>query len=120
MFRPISAIGHRVSLERKSKDFIRNKVVRPASILKPADKLKLYHKENKELFGPLLETTKQKKQRLKKEGIYHMVCNLLLYIVGKSYTVSTALFFTFNLTVYWRPWTVQETFKFKPNKFYSV
>lgn len=69
MFRPISAIGHRVSLERKSKDFIRNKVVRPASILKPADKLKLYHKENKELFGPLLETTKQKKQRLKKEGI---------------------------------------------------
>lgn len=43
-------------------------MVRPASVLKPAEKLKLYHKENKELFGPLLETNKQKKQRLAKEA----------------------------------------------------
>lgn len=49
-------------------------MVHAASMLKPAEKLKLYHKENKELFGPLLETNKQKKQRLKKEGI----CSLSL------------------------------------------
>lgn len=67
--------------------FVRNKVVHPASILKPAEKLKLYHKENKELFGPLLETNKQKKQRLKKEGIYAF----LLGIVGKSCRVSMVL-----------------------------
>lgn len=68
MFRPVCAIGQRISFERKSKEFIRNKVVRPASYLKPAEKLKLFNKENKELFGPLLETNKQKKQRLQKEG----------------------------------------------------
>ncbi|KAJ0175988.1 hypothetical protein K1T71_008162 [Dendrolimus kikuchii] len=68
MFRPISSISHRISLERKSKEFIRTKVVRPASVLKPAEKLKLYHKENKELFGPLLESNKQKKQRIQKEA----------------------------------------------------
>lgn len=41
-------------------------MVRPASILKQAEKLKLYNKENKELFGPLLETSKQKKSRVQK------------------------------------------------------
>ncbi|KOB72415.1 Mitochondrial genome maintenance exonuclease 1 [Operophtera brumata] len=66
MFRPISSIGRRLSTENKSKEFVRTKVVRPASILKPAEKLKLYNKENKELFGPLLETNKQRKQRLQK------------------------------------------------------
>ncbi|XP_049875419.1 uncharacterized protein LOC126373333 [Pectinophora gossypiella] len=68
MFRPICTIGHRISLERASKEFVRNKVVHPASILKPAEKLKLYNKENKDLFGPLLETSKQRKQRLRKSA----------------------------------------------------
>lgn len=68
MFRPICSIGHRITRERKSKEFIRNKAVQPASILKPAEKIKLYNKENKDLFGPLLETSKQRKQRLKKAG----------------------------------------------------
>ncbi|XP_075976661.1 mitochondrial genome maintenance exonuclease 1-like [Anticarsia gemmatalis] len=68
MFRPICTIGQRVSFERQSKEFVRNKVVRPASLLKPAEKIKIYNKENKELFGPLLETNKQKKHRLQKEA----------------------------------------------------
>lgn len=50
------------------REFIRQKVVHPASLLKPAEKIKLYNKENKELFGRLLETNKQKNSRLKKEG----------------------------------------------------
>lgn len=66
MFRPICTIGQRISCESSTKEFIRHKVVQPASLLKPAEKLKLYNKENKELFGPLLETSKQKKQRLRK------------------------------------------------------
>ncbi|KAJ8719766.1 hypothetical protein PYW08_011941 [Mythimna loreyi] len=66
MFRPVCTIGQRISFERKIKEFIRNKVVRPASILSPAEKIKLYNKENKELFGPLVETNKQKKQRAQK------------------------------------------------------
>ncbi|CAB3255925.1 unnamed protein product [Arctia plantaginis] len=66
MFRPVCTIGQRISFERKLKEFFRNKVVRPASVLKPAEKIKLYNKENKDLFGPLLETNKQKKQRLQK------------------------------------------------------
>ncbi|XP_072930685.1 mitochondrial genome maintenance exonuclease 1-like [Epargyreus clarus] len=66
MLRPICTIGRKVSTERPSKEFVRNKVVRPASILKQAEKLKLFNKENKELFGPLLETSKQKKSRLQK------------------------------------------------------
>lgn len=64
MYRPICRIGHRVSYERHSKEFVRNKVVHPASILKPAEKIKLYNKENKDLFGPLLK----KKQNSKKAG----------------------------------------------------
>ncbi|XP_026730592.1 mitochondrial genome maintenance exonuclease 1-like [Trichoplusia ni] len=68
MFRPVCTIGQRISFEKKSKEFIRNKVVRPASFLKPVEKIKLYNKENKELFGPLLETSKQKKQRLQKSA----------------------------------------------------
>lgn len=68
MFRPVCTIGQRISFDRKSKEFIRNKVVRPASVLNPAEKIKLYNKENKDLFGPLLETNKQKKQRLQKAG----------------------------------------------------
>lgn len=73
MQRPIIVIGHRIALESKPKEFIRTKVVRPASILKPAEKLKLYNKENKQLFGPLLESIKQKKRRLQKE------CKLFRY-----------------------------------------
>lgn len=69
MFRPINKIGQIISFECKSKEFLRNKVVQPTSVLKPAEKIKLYNKENKELFGPLLETSKQKKQRIQKEGI---------------------------------------------------
>ncbi|XP_038212566.1 mitochondrial genome maintenance exonuclease 1-like isoform X1 [Zerene cesonia] len=65
MFRPITKIGCNISMQQ---NFIRNKVVRPVSLLKPAEKLKLYNKENKELFGPLLETNKQKKSRLRKEA----------------------------------------------------
>ncbi|CAG9101514.1 unnamed protein product [Plutella xylostella] len=67
MFRSVCTIG-RFSAG-PPKDFVRTKVikvVKSASILKPIDRLKLWHKENKELFGPLLETSKQKKQRLKK------------------------------------------------------
>ncbi|CAH1636761.1 unnamed protein product [Spodoptera littoralis] len=66
MFRPVCTIGQRISFERKTREFIRNKVVRPASFLNAAEKLKLFNKENKELFGPLLETSKQKKQRTRK------------------------------------------------------
>ncbi|XP_052748624.1 mitochondrial genome maintenance exonuclease 1-like isoform X1 [Galleria mellonella] len=65
MFRPISSIGRQIKFKSCSKQNIRNKVIRPASILNPAEKIKLYQKENKELFGPLLETNKQKKRRLK-------------------------------------------------------
>ncbi|XP_063625010.1 mitochondrial genome maintenance exonuclease 1-like [Cydia splendana] len=68
MLRPISAIGRRISLSSSSKDSIRTKVVRPASLLKPAEKIKLYNKENKDLFGPLLETNKQRKQKLRKSA----------------------------------------------------
>lgn len=68
MFRPICTIGRKVSFERHSKELVRNKVVRPASVLKPAEKIKLYNKENKELFGPLLETNKQRKRNLKKSA----------------------------------------------------
>ncbi|XP_050666790.1 mitochondrial genome maintenance exonuclease 1-like isoform X1 [Leptidea sinapis] len=50
------------------KQFVRNKIVKPASLLNPAEKLKLYNKENKGLFGPLLESNKQKKSRIKKEA----------------------------------------------------
>ncbi|CAH3978094.1 unnamed protein product [Pieris brassicae] len=65
MLRRISRIGYNTSIQ---KEFIRQKIVSPASLLNPAGKLKLYNKENKELFGPLLETNKQKKSRLKKEA----------------------------------------------------
>ncbi|CAH2983014.1 unnamed protein product [Chilo suppressalis] len=68
MLRPISKISCQLTLIKKSKEFIRTKVVGPNSILKPAEKLKLYNKENKELFGPLLETSKQKKQRSQKSA----------------------------------------------------
>ncbi|KAI8432381.1 hypothetical protein MSG28_004788 [Choristoneura fumiferana] len=68
MLRPVSAIGRRISLQSSSKEFIRNKVVRPASLLKPAEKIIQYNKENKELFGPLLETNKQKKQQQRKSA----------------------------------------------------
>lgn len=73
MFRPVCTIGQRISFERKSREFIRNKVVRPASFLNAAEKLKLFNKENKELFGPLLETSKQKKQRTRKAGEWRFV-----------------------------------------------
>ncbi|XP_046967801.1 mitochondrial genome maintenance exonuclease 1-like [Vanessa cardui] len=65
MLRPIIIKSLRTFLEKQS---VRYKVVKPASFLKPADKLKQFNKENKELFGPLLETNKQKKSRLKKEA----------------------------------------------------
>lgn len=77
MFRPVCTIGQRISFEKKSKEFIRNKVVRPASFLKPVEKIKLYNKENKELFGPLLETSKQKKQRLQKSGEWFLFVRFL-------------------------------------------
>ncbi|CAH2090531.1 unnamed protein product [Euphydryas editha] len=65
MLRPLVRLGIKHFLEKQT---VRNKVVKPASFLKPADKIKQYNKENKELFGPLLETNKQKKSRLKKEA----------------------------------------------------
>lgn len=65
MHRPLVRLVKKLFLEKQA---FRNKVVKPASFLKPADKIKQYNKENKELFGPLLETNKQKKSRLKKEG----------------------------------------------------
>lgn len=66
MLRPLSLnFVQRISLQKQT---VRNKVVQPASILKPPEKLKLYNKENKELFGPLLETNQQRKSRLRKEG----------------------------------------------------
>ncbi|XP_034832935.1 mitochondrial genome maintenance exonuclease 1-like [Maniola hyperantus] len=66
MLRPLSLyFGQRFSVHKQT---VRNKVVRPASILKQPEKIKLYNKENKELFGPLLETNKQKKSRLRKEA----------------------------------------------------
>ncbi|CAK1543231.1 unnamed protein product [Leptosia nina] len=63
--RRISRLNCEISVK---KEFVRHKIVRPSSLLKPAEKLKLYNKENKELFGPLLETNKEKKSRLKKEA----------------------------------------------------
>ncbi|XP_028171211.1 mitochondrial genome maintenance exonuclease 1-like [Ostrinia furnacalis] len=68
MLRPICTIGRRISFERKSKEFIRTKVVKPSSLLKPADRIKLYNRENKDLFGPLLENSKQKKQRTRESA----------------------------------------------------
>ncbi|CAG9788314.1 unnamed protein product [Diatraea saccharalis] len=68
MLRPISTIGRRITCDKKCKELIRNKVVYPSSLLKPAEKLKLYNRENKDLFGPLLETSKQKKQRSQKSA----------------------------------------------------
>ncbi|XP_045451789.1 mitochondrial genome maintenance exonuclease 1-like [Melitaea cinxia] len=65
MHRPLVRLVKKLFLEKQA---FRNKVVKPASFLKPADKIKQYNKENKELFGPLLETNKQKKSRLKKEA----------------------------------------------------
>lgn len=65
MFRPLSAFHRKLILQKET---VRTKVVRPASILKPAEKIKLYNRENKDLFGPLLETNRQRKSRLKKEG----------------------------------------------------
>ncbi|CAG9583378.1 unnamed protein product [Danaus chrysippus] len=65
MFRPLSAFHRKLILQKET---VRTKVVRPASILKPAEKIKLYNRENKDLFGPLLETNRQRKSRLKKEA----------------------------------------------------
>lgn len=67
MFRPICAVGQTIS-QSSSQVFKRSKVIAPPSILSKADRLKLWHKENKELFGPILETNKQKKARLQKTG----------------------------------------------------
>ncbi|CAH2267405.1 jg27587 [Pararge aegeria aegeria] len=66
MLRPFfSYFGQRITVQKQS---VRNKVIRPPSILKPPEKIKLYNKENKELFGALLETNKQRKSRLRKEA----------------------------------------------------
>ncbi|GBP54444.1 Mitochondrial genome maintenance exonuclease 1 [Eumeta japonica] len=54
--------------DRVFREFVRYKTVRSASILKKSERLKLWHKENKELFGPLLETSKQKRLRLAKSA----------------------------------------------------
>lgn len=67
MLRPISAIGSKAS-QKITREFIRNKIVEPSSLLNKADRLKLWHRENKELFGPLLESNKEKKRRLQKAG----------------------------------------------------
>ncbi|XP_041981216.1 mitochondrial genome maintenance exonuclease 1-like [Aricia agestis] len=63
MLRPICKISHKLVAE---KQFVRTKVVKPVSILKPAEKIKLYNRENKDLFGPLIETKKEKSSREKK------------------------------------------------------
>ncbi|KAI5630982.1 mitochondrial genome maintenance exonuclease 1 isoform X1 [Phthorimaea operculella] len=68
MFRPVNCLGRRISLKTTNKEIIRTKVVRPASILKPSEKIKLYNKENKDLFGPLLESSKDRKQRERKSA----------------------------------------------------
>ncbi|KPJ04596.1 Uncharacterized protein C20orf72 [Papilio xuthus] len=65
MLRPDRIIVRVASVQTKL-DFIRTKVVKSSSILNPAEKIKLYHKENKELFGPLLDRKKPKKTRLQK------------------------------------------------------
>lgn len=65
MFRPFYVLRRKIYVE---KNIVRNKVIQPASILKPAEKIKLYNKENKDLFGPLLESNKQRKSKLRKEG----------------------------------------------------
>ncbi|XP_023941752.2 mitochondrial genome maintenance exonuclease 1 [Bicyclus anynana] len=66
MLRPPSLyFGQRIFVQKQT---VRNKVVRPASFLKPPEKIKLYNRENKELFGALLETNKQRKSRLRKEA----------------------------------------------------
>lgn len=65
MFRPLCVIRRKIYVE---KHIVRNKVIQPSSILKPAEKIKLHNKENKELFGPLLETNKQRKAKLLKEA----------------------------------------------------
>lgn len=73
MFRPACVIRRSVFIETKLKNFIRTKVVKSPSILNPAEKLKLYHKENKELFGPLLEKKKPKKLRSQTTGKYSVL-----------------------------------------------
>lgn len=69
MLRPDRIIVRVASVQTKI-DFIRTKVVKSSSILNPAEKIKLYHKENKELFGPLLDRKKPKKTRLQKSSEY--------------------------------------------------
>ncbi|KAL4715756.1 hypothetical protein ACJJTC_006335 [Scirpophaga incertulas] len=64
MLKTIGAIGRRIFLEKKNRFFLRYKIVKPSSILNQTEKIKLYNRENKELFGPLLETNKQRKQRV--------------------------------------------------------
>ncbi|CAH2041114.1 unnamed protein product, partial [Iphiclides podalirius] len=66
MFRPACVIRRGVLNDTVLKDCIRTKVIKSPSILNPAEKLKLYQKENKELFGPLLEKKKAKKLRSQK------------------------------------------------------
>lgn len=88
MFRPISTIGRRISFEAHFKQFVRNKVVQPASILKQVEKIKLYNKENKQLFGPLLETNKQRKRNLKAGKCIFMVS---AFILSRLHWINTYL-----------------------------
>ncbi|CAK1582586.1 unnamed protein product [Parnassius mnemosyne] len=66
MFRSVIVKGRGSYAQSRIKEFIRTKVVKPSSILNPAEKIKLYHKENKELFGPLLDKKIPKKTRTPK------------------------------------------------------
>ncbi|CAG4959640.1 unnamed protein product [Parnassius apollo] len=66
MFRSVNVKGRGSYAQTKLKEFIRTKVIKPSSILNPAEKLKLYHKENKGLFGPLLDKKIPNKSRTSK------------------------------------------------------
>lgn len=58
----MSTISQKIS-QQNAKEFIRTKVL--AAAFNPKEKLKLWQQQ-KELFGPLLETSKQKKRRVQK------------------------------------------------------
>lgn len=68
MLRPTCIIGRKLAEKCPKKDFVRRKVIQPPAFLNQIERIKLWNKENKELFGPLLESSKQKKQRLQKAG----------------------------------------------------
>ncbi|XP_068628411.1 mitochondrial genome maintenance exonuclease 1-like isoform X2 [Battus philenor] len=68
MFRSACLTGCKFVAVQTKLELIRTKVVKASSILTPAQKIKLYNKENKELFGPLLDKKKSKKYRSQKNS----------------------------------------------------